>query len=131
MDGLAQKLIAKILIIPAIFSFALACCHPLFAQAAEPTDGHVQIQEEISVAPAGLIIQESHQCDHAAHHEQIVAQTVNQKIVSDLAFTNSSLSAAAFYQYPTVYSSFITFPRITGPPWDGKSIKAFLGVYRS
>lgn len=121
---------AKILIIPAIFSFALACCHPLFAEAAEPIDGHVQIQKEISIT-SGPVFQDSHHCNHSARHEQVAVQSSTRNIASDLVLASARVFAISFYQYPTVDSSFIALPRITGPPWDGKSIKAFLGVYRS
>lgn len=132
MKALFQRAFAKILIIPAVFSFALACCQPVLAQAAQPVDGRVEARLEQTVkSKSELTLQEGHDCDHPEHHEENVLQTPTKKITINLAFSSIVSSAASFYQYPTVDSYFVALPRITGPPWDGKSIKAFLGVYRS
>lgn len=133
MYKLAQKLVTKILIIPVIFGFALACCQPLFAEAADSHDEvTVEAQETIASSSSALTIQEGHHCDHAAHHEQSALQAPTQKTLFDVDSVDVSLSSDSSFQYTTIDSSFfVALPRITGPPWDGKSIKAFLGVYRS
>ncbi len=131
MNISATKLFAKILVLPAIFSFALACCQPMFAQAAEVNDGHIETQIEETASHAGEVtIEEGHDCDHKDHHEQ-GALKPTQKLTTDFTFSSVISSPVSFYQYPTVDSYFLAQPRITGPPWDGKNIKAFLGVYRS
>lgn len=124
------KLFAKILVFPAVFSFALACCQPIFVQAGEIGDTHTaqtQLEEEAS-HPHG---EEGKDCDHEEHHEQSALQTPTQKLATDLISLSYLSSSISFYQYPNLDSEFLVLPRITGPPWDGKSIKAFLGVYRS
>ena len=131
MNISATKLFAKILVLPAIFSFALACCQPIFVQAAEPNDTHIEVQSERESRNGEIIIEVGHDCDHEDHHGQSSLQAPIQKLATDFAFSNVVFSPASFYQYPIVDSHFITRPRITGPPWDGKNIKAFLGVYRS
>lgn len=134
MKKLFQHLFAKILVIPAIFSFALACCHPITAQASEyPSEypeEHPQIQEQVFSHGQQSVIEESHVCAHAdrgqtalqASTERYGLENVCQSIALFPAFSEQSLA---------VDSQFLALPRITGPPWDGKSIKAFLGVYRS
>ena len=131
MNILATKLFAKILVLPAIFSFALACCQPIFVQAAEPNGTHIEVQFEQEPHVGELMVEEGHDCDHNDHHEQSSLRAPTQKLAADFAFSNVISSPASFYPYPTVDSHFLTRPRITGPPWDGKNIKAFLGVYRS
>lgn len=133
MNTLFQRAFAKILIIPGTFSFAFACCQPMFVQAAQPMDHHVgEVRLEETVASLSEpAVQEGHDCDHPEHHEEHVLQTPIQKITTDVAFSNIVSSVSSFYQYPIADSYFAALPRITGPPWDGKSIKAFLGVYRS
>ncbi len=131
MNTSFTKLFAKILVFPAIFSFALACCQPMFAQAAEASDGHITQIEETTLHAGEVMIEEGHDCDHNDHHGQSSLQAPTQKLTADFAFSNVVPSPASFYQYPAVDSYFLAQPRITGPPWDGKSIKAFLGVYRS
>lgn len=75
--------------------------------------------------------EEGRDCDHEEHHGRSALQTPTQKITTDFVFLSSLPSPISFYQYSNLDSHFLTTPRITGPPWDGKSIKAFLGVYRS
>lgn len=132
MNISATKLFAKILVLPAILSFALACCQPMFVQAAESNNTHIETRvEEAASHPGELTIKEGHDCNHNAHHGQSSLQAPTQKLAADFAFSGFVPSPASFYQYPTVDSHFLVQPRITGPPWDGKNIKAFLGVYRS
>lgn len=124
------KLFAKILVFPAVLSFALACCEPIFVQAEEVNDTHAiqtQLQEEVSHPH----VEEGHDCDHEEHHGQSALQAPTQKVATDLIFLSPLSSPISFYQYSNLDSQFLILPRITGPPWDGKSIKAFLGVYRS
>jgi hypothetical protein len=131
MNISATKLFAKILVFAAIFSFALACCEPIFTQAAEPNDAHIEVQSEHESHHSAVVIEEGHDCDHENHHGQSSLQAPTQKLTADFTASTAISSPASFYQYPTVDSYFLTHPRITGPPWDGKSIKAFLGVYLS
>lgn len=124
------KLFAKILVFPAVFSYALACCEPILVQAGEIGDTHtVQTRlEEEGSHPHG---EEEKDCDHEEHHGQSALQTPTQKVATDLVSLSPLSSPISFYQYSNLDAQFVAFPRITGPPWDGKSIKAFLGVYRS
>ncbi len=131
MNISATKLFAKILVLPAIFSFALACCQPIFVLATEANDTHIEIRAEQESHAGETASEEGHDCDHEDHHGQNSVQASTQKLAAEFAFSSVVSSPASFYPYPTVDSHFLTRPRITGPPWDGKNIKAFLGVYRS
>ena len=133
MNISATKLFAKILVLPAIFSFALACCQPILVQAAPSNDTHIETraEQESHFHVDELMVEEGHYCDHEAHHGQSSLQAPTQKVAADFPFSNAESSPVSFYQYSTIDSHFLTQPRITGPPWDGKNIKAFLGVYRS
>ncbi len=133
MNILATKLFAKILVLPTIFGFALACCQPIFVQAVESNDTHIETsaEQEPHSHVDGLMVEEGHDCDHDDHHGQSSLQAPTQKLAVDFAFSRAVSSSTSLYQYSTIDSHFLTQPRITGPPWDGKNIKAFLGVYRS
>jgi hypothetical protein len=131
MNISVTKLFAKILFLPAIFSFALACCQPIFVQAAESNDAHIETRAEQGSHVDELILEEGHDCDHEDHHGQSSVQAPTQKVATDLAFSNAVSSPVSFYHYSTVDCHFLIQSRITGPPWDGKNIKAFLGIYRS
>lgn len=130
MHGLANKVVAKILVIPAIFGFALACCHPISAQASVHSEEYPQIQEQVFSHGQQPVIEEGHACTHADR-----GQTALQAPTESLSLASAYQTVIGFSissdQYLTVDSQFLVLPRITGPPWDGKSIKAFLGVYRS
>lgn len=130
MDISFTKLFAKILVFPAVFSFALACCGPIFVQASKMSDSHTT-QPHLEEKASHSHVEEGHDCDHEEHHGQGALQAPTQKIAIDLVFLSPLSSPISFYQYSKLDSQSSTLPRITGPPWDGKSIKAFLGVYRS
>lgn len=126
----AKRLFAKLLVIPAVFSFAVACCQPVFAQVSESHEDVAQTQLQEIVTSNTLSVEEGHHCDHG-HHEQAAVRAPEQRLITDILSDGLSLAFVPSYQYSIIEPQVLTIPRITGPPWDGKSIKAFLGVYRS
>lgn len=126
------KLLAKILVFPAIFSFVLACCHPPVIETVGLNDDHTQFQaarQPIGTLSDTLIKDGSH-CDHA-EQGQMVVRVPAQKVTMDLSSPRLPSFVSISDQYPIEGNHFVVPPRITGPPWEGKSIKGFLGVYRS
>lgn len=129
MKRFSQRLFAKILVIPAAFSFIFSCCQPTLAQAAQPNDDHVRVQVENVLSIDGLTVEEGHHCEHT-ERTQAITQSSTKTTTIDLSFGLPSFIAVS-NQHLSIADHFTALPRITGPPWDGKSIKAFLGVYRS
>ena len=131
METWLQKLIAKLVVIPALFSFVFTCCHPVMVQAAENLNIH-QEQTEQSISSAfDLKIQGTHHCDHEKRTQEQTIQAPTQKVSVDFSLFKLH-SALNFVQInPTVDLRLAARHPITGPPWIGKSIKGYLGVYRS
>lgn len=132
MGPWTHKFLAKIVIIPAFFGFVSICCNPGGAQAA--TD--VRITSSNHVQAVGhaheRAIKDAHHCNHKEEVQSRAAiQAPTKKVNVDFVFISPLLSAPFFDKKPTTLSDFSIQNPLLGPPWEGKSIKGFLGVYRS
>ncbi len=125
-----QQLFAKLLIIPAVFVFAVVCCSPV-AHSFSITSTQQNVSD-LSANSHPLSFQDAHHCDHDKKEQiQGAAQKTVRHIHTDLMLPESSLTPESLYQIPSKDPVSIAQARITGPPWDRKNIKGFLGVFRS
>ncbi len=131
MNLWVQKLISKLIIVPAMLSFVFTCCHPMSVQAAEVKGVDQQDHAQLVSHASDLEIHDAHHCDHEKKiQDQSAIQISSQKISFDLSFNTQSPLTFTLTNPRTDLGIAVRAP-ITGPPWVGKHIKGFLGVYRS
>lgn len=130
MNFWVQQFLTKLLVTTSVFAFAVVCCSPLNGQTVSAS--HAQSETNLLSHSGDSYFQDAHPCDH--NESEQVQGVVQKTVLSELtnvAALASTVNAAYLYQTPSLDSEFLWHPRLTGPPWDEKNIKAFLGVFRS